>query len=42
MPQRFEVAKGRVLLQGALVKINEGSGRAESIQRISEQAGSPS
>ena len=39
MPQRFEVAKGRVLLQGALVKINEGSGRAESIQRISEPAG---
>jgi calcineurin-like phosphoesterase len=36
MPQRFEVAKERVLLQGAIVEIDEGSGRALSIQRISE------
>ncbi len=36
MPQRFEVAKGRVLLQGAVVEIEESSGRALSIQRISE------
>ncbi len=36
MPQRFEVAKGRVLLQGAVVEIEESNGRAVSIQRISE------
>ena len=36
MPQRFTVAKDRVLLQGALIEINDGSGRAEKIQRISE------
>lgn len=35
-PQRFEVAKNRVLLQGALVDIDESTGRARSIQRISE------
>ena len=29
MPQKFEVAKGRVLLQGALVEIDEQTGRAE-------------
>ena len=36
MPQRFEVAKGRVLLQGALVEIDEQSGRALKIERVSE------
>lgn len=36
MPQKFDVAKGRVLLQGALVEIDEGTGRATRIQRISE------
>jgi len=36
MPQRFEVAKGRVLLQGAVIEIDADSGRAVSIQRISE------
>lgn len=36
MPQRFEVAKQRVLLQGALIEINDHSGKAERIQRISE------
>ena len=35
-PQRFEVAKERVLLQGALVEVDTGSGRAISVQRISE------
>lgn len=35
-PQRFEVAKGRVLLQGAVIDIDETTGRARSIQRISE------
>jgi len=36
MPQRFEVAKNRVLLQGALLEIDELTGRAVRIQRISE------
>ena len=36
MPQKFEVAKGRVLLQGAVVEIDEASGKAENIQRVSE------
>jgi 2',3'-cyclic-nucleotide 2'-phosphodiesterase len=36
MPQRFEVAKGRVLLQGALIDLDETSGKALNIQRVSE------
>jgi 2',3'-cyclic-nucleotide 2'-phosphodiesterase len=36
MPQRFDVAKERVLLQGALIDINDGSGKAERIRRVSE------
>jgi 2',3'-cyclic-nucleotide 2'-phosphodiesterase len=36
MPQRFEVAKARVLLQGAVVEIDEASGKAVGIQRLSE------
>ena len=35
-PQRFEVAKNRVLLQGALIDVDESTGHARSIQRISE------
>jgi metallophosphoesterase (TIGR00282 family) len=35
-PQKFEVAKGRVLLQGAVVEIDEQTGRATAIQRVSE------
>ena len=35
-PQRFEVAKGRVLLQAVLVEVEETTGKALSIQRISE------
>jgi 2',3'-cyclic-nucleotide 2'-phosphodiesterase len=35
MPQRFEVAKGRVLLQGAVVEIDDASGRAINIHRLS-------
>ena len=35
-PQRFDVAKGRVLLQGVLLKIDDITGRAEQIARISE------
>lgn len=38
MPQKFEVAKGRVLLQGALIEIDDQSGRALSIHRVSEPA----
>jgi metallophosphoesterase (TIGR00282 family) len=36
MPQKFEVAKGRVLLQGAVVEIDEQTGRATGIQRVSQ------
>ncbi len=36
MPQKFEVAKGRVLLQGAVVEIDERSARAIRIERVSE------
>lgn len=35
-PQRFEVARDRVLLQGALIDIDDNSGKARSIRRISE------
>ena len=35
-PQRFEVAKNRVLLQGVVIEIDEASGKGVSIQRISE------
>jgi len=36
MPQKFDVAKERVLLQGAVVEIDDASGKAVSIQRVSE------
>src|SRR5499433_530440 len=36
MPQKFEVAKGRIMLQGALIDIEEASGRARKIERVSE------
>ena len=36
MPQKFEVATGRVLLQGAIVEIDEQNGRARSIERVSQ------
>ncbi len=39
LPQRFEVAKGRALLQGAVVEIDDASGRALRIQRLSAAAG---
>ncbi len=35
-PQRFAVAKNRVLLQGALIRIDPESGKALGIQRVSE------
>ena len=36
MPQRFEVAKNRVLLHGAVIEIDDASGKAIKIQRMSE------
>ena len=36
MPQKFDVAKQRVLLQGAVVEIDEATGRALKIERVSE------
>lgn len=36
MPQRFEVASGRVLLQGAIIVIEPDSGKAQRIERVSE------
>jgi metallophosphoesterase (TIGR00282 family) len=35
IPQRFEVAKGRTLLQGVIVEIDDASGKAVTIERIS-------
>jgi len=37
-PQRFDVARERVLLQGAVIEIDEASGNAIRIQRVSESA----
>ena len=42
MPQRFGVAKNRVLLQGALIEINDGSGKPERIQRVASRSPSAS
>ncbi|MEK7780878.1 MAG: TIGR00282 family metallophosphoesterase [Verrucomicrobiota bacterium] len=36
MPQRFEVAKGRVMLHGAVVEVDETTGKATGIWRVSE------
>ena len=36
MPQRFEVAQKRVLLHGAVIEIDDASGKAVKIQRVSE------
>jgi calcineurin-like phosphoesterase len=36
LPQRFEVAKDRVLLHGAVIEIDEATGKAIKIQRVSE------
>jgi len=37
-PQRFEVAKNHVLLHGALIEIDNASGKAVKIQRVSEES----
>jgi len=39
MPQKFEVASDGVLLQGAVVEIDESTGKALGIQRVSEAVG---
>jgi metallophosphoesterase (TIGR00282 family) len=36
-PQKFEVAANRVLLQGAIVAVDDDTGRATKIERVSEQ-----
>ena len=36
MPQRFDVARERIVLHGAIVEIDEASGRATRIERIAE------
>jgi len=36
MPQRFEVARNDVKLQGAMIEIDNASGKAVNIQRVSE------
>ena len=36
MPQRFEVAKNHVLLHGVVIEIDDASGKAIKIQRVSE------
>ncbi|MGA2867052.1 MAG: TIGR00282 family metallophosphoesterase [Verrucomicrobiota bacterium] len=38
MPQKFEVARARVLLQGAIVEIDNLTGKALRIERVSEPA----
>ena len=39
MPQRFEVATGRIMLHGVVVEINEETGKAREIWRVSEKVG---
>jgi len=34
MPQRFDVAKGRIFLDGAIVEVDEASGKALTISRL--------
>jgi calcineurin-like phosphoesterase len=36
MPQRFEIASGRVLLQGVIVEVDEETGRALGVRRVCE------
>jgi len=35
-PQRFPIAKGRVLLQGVIIEVDGATGKAISIERVSE------
>jgi metallophosphoesterase (TIGR00282 family) len=36
MPQRFEVARNNVKLHGAIIRVDDESGKAVSIQRVTE------
>ncbi len=36
MPQRFEVAENRVQLHGAVIEIDDATGKAVKIQRVAE------
>ena len=37
MPQRFEVAKNKIMLHGAVVTLDESNGKATAIERVSER-----
>jgi len=37
MPQRFEVARNNILLHGAIIRIDDTTGKAMSIRRVSEK-----
>ncbi len=37
LPQRFEVAKGGIEFQGALIRVDEGTGKVVAIERIKEE-----
>ena len=39
MPQRFDVARNNVKLHGALIRIDDATGKATSIQRVTEVMG---
>ena len=41
-PQRFNVAKDRILLQGAVIEVDSTTGRTVSIERVSESASAAS
>jgi len=34
-PQRFDVARERILLQGAIVDVDDATGKAVAIERVS-------
>jgi 2',3'-cyclic-nucleotide 2'-phosphodiesterase len=36
MPQRFEVARNRIMLHGAVIEVDEATGRALQIERVAE------
>ncbi len=36
MPQRFDVARNKIILHGALIRVDDATGKATSIQRVSE------
>jgi calcineurin-like phosphoesterase len=41
MPQRFEVARNNVRLQGVVVEIDNTTGKALAVQRVSEGITTP-